>query len=138
MNNKIFCECENVKKKIDENINSLCNYLISIIDSHPEIVVEEDKTESGYEAYQVDINNQSIEIKSFKLILDIQNPEFELCINFSENSKSILIDHNNKKARDLYAIIKKKEELCGLNDILNTIEDINKKSGISIKGGLIK
>lgn len=132
MNNKISCDCENVKKKIDENITLLCDYLILLIDTHPEIVVEEDKTESGYENYQVDINNQSLKIKSFKLILDVKNPEFELCINFSENSKSILIDYNNKKARELYDIVKKKEELCGLNDILNTIEDINKKSGVYI------
>lgn len=134
MNNKISYDCENVKKKIDENITLLCDYLILLIDTHPEIVVEEDKTESGYENYQVDVNNQSLKIKSFKLILDVKNPEFELCINFSENSKSILIDYNNKKAKELYDIVKKKEELCGLNDILNTIEDINKKSGVYIKG----
>lgn len=132
MNNKISCDCEIVKKKIERNITLLCDYLILLIDTHPEIVVEEHKTEFGYENYQVDINNQSLKIKSFKLILDVKNPEFELCINFSENSKSILIDYNNKKARELYDIVKKKEELCGLNDILNTIEDINKKSGVYI------
>lgn len=131
MNYKISHDYENVKKKIDENINSLCDYLISIIDNHPELELIIDQMRS-IPRYVIDTEKLNIPIKEIKIKPSELNNDFILYLTFEFETdiEEIFIKGNNKRGQDLIQLIKMKSDLENLNKSLNRIQNINKKSGV--------
>lgn len=135
MNYKISHDYENIKKKIDKNINSLCDYLISIIDNYPELELIIDQTRS-IPRYVIDTEKLNIPIKEIKIKPSELNNDFILYLTFEFETdiEEIFIKGNNKRGQDLIQLIKMKSDLENLNKSLNKIQNINKKSGVFKKG----
>lgn len=132
MNYKISHDYENVKKEIDENINLLCDYIISIIDNHPEIELILNKLRYVVPEYIIDIEKLKIPIKEIKIKPSELNNDFILWLTFETDVEEIFIKGDNKRGQDLIRLIKMKSDLENLNKSLNRIQNINKKSGVYI------
>lgn len=135
MNYKISHDYENIKKKIDKNINSLCDYLISIIDNYPELELIIDQMRS-IPRYVIDTEKLNIPIKEIKIKPSELNNDFILYLTFEFETdiEEIFIKGNNKRGQGLIQLIKMKSDLENLNKSLNKIQNINKKSGVFKKG----
>lgn len=133
MNYTISHDYENVKKKIDKNINSLCDYLIKIIDTHPELDLMIDEMRS-IPRYVIDTEILKIPIKEIKIKPSELSNNFILWLTFETDVEEISIDGNIKRGQDLMELIKMKNDLDDVNKSLNKIQNINKKAGIFGKG----
>lgn len=133
MNYTISHDYENVKKKIDKNINSLCDYLIEIIDTHPELDLIIDEMRS-IPRYVIDTEDLKIPIKEIKIKPSELSNNFILWLTFETDVEEISIDGNIKRGQDLMELIKMKNNLDDVNKSLNKIQNINKKAGIFGKG----
>lgn len=133
MNYTISHDYENVKKKIDKNINSLCDYLIEIIDTHPELGLIIDQMRS-IPRYVIDTEDLKIPIKEIKIKPSELSNNFILWLSFETDVEEISIDGNIKRGQDLMELIKMKNNLDDVNKSLNKIQNINKKAGIFGKG----
>lgn len=133
MNYTISHDYENVKKKIDKNINSLCDYLIEIIDTHPELDLIIDEMRS-IPRYVIDTEDLKIPIKEIKIKPSELSNNFILWLTFETDVEEISIDGNIKRGQDLMELIKMKNNLDDVNKSLNKIQNINKKAGVFKKG----
>ena len=133
MNYTISNDYENTKKKINENIDSLCDYLIKIIDTHPELDLIIDQTRS-ISRYVIDTEILKIPIKEIRIKPNELNNNFILWLTFETDVEEIFIGRNNKRGQDLMELIKMKNDLDNVNSSLNKIQNINKKAGIFGKG----
>lgn len=133
MNYTISHDYENVKKKIDKNINSLCDYLIEIIDTHPELDLIIDEMRS-IPRYVIDTEDLKIPIKEIKIKPSELSNNFILWLTFETDVEEISINGNIKRGQDLMELIKMKNNLDDVNKSLNKIQNINKKAGIFGKG----
>lgn len=133
MNYTISHDYENVKKKIDKNINSLCDYLIEIIDTHPELDLIIDEMRS-IPRYVIDTEELKMPIKEIKIKPSELSNNFILWLTFETDVEEISIDGNIKRGQDLMELIKIKNNLDDVNKSLNKIQNINKKAGIFEKG----
>lgn len=133
MNYTISHDYENVKKKIDKNINSLCDYLINIIDTHPELDLIIDEMRS-IPRYVIDTEDLKIPIKEIKIKPSELSNNFILWLTFETDVEEISINGNIKRGQDLMELIKIKNNLDDVNKSLNKIQNINKKAGIFGKG----
>lgn len=133
MNYTISHDYENVKKKIDKNINSLCDYLIEIIDTHPELDLIIDQKRS-IPRYVIDTEELKMPIKEIKIKPSELSNNFILWLTFETDVEEISIDGNIKRGQDLMELIKIKNNLDDVNKSLNKIQNINKKAGIFEKG----
>lgn len=133
MNYTISHDYENAKKKIDKNIDSLCDYLIKIIDTHPELDLIIDQSRS-ISRYVIDTEILKIPIKEIRIKPNELNNNFILWLTFETDVEEIFIGRNNKRGQDLMELIKMKNDLDNVNNSLNKIQNINKKAGIFEKG----
>lgn len=135
MNYTISHDYENVKKKIDKNINSLCDYLIKIIDTHPELDLIIDQMRS-IPRYVINTEDLKIPIKEIKIKPSELSNNFILWLTFEFETdvEEIFINGNIKRGQDLMELIKMKNDLDNVNKSLNKIQNINKKAGIFEKG----
>lgn len=133
MNYTISHDYENVKKKIDKNINSLCDYLINIIDTHPELDLIIDEMRS-IPRYVIDTEDLKMPIKEIKIKPSELSNNFILWLTFETDVEEISINGNIKRGQDLMELIKIKNNLDDVNKSLNKIQNINKKAGIFGKG----
>lgn len=133
MNYTISNDYENAKKKIDKNIDSLCDYLIKIIDTHPELDLIIDQTRS-ISRYVIDTEILKIPIKEIRIKPNELNNNFILWLTFETDVEEIFIGRNNKRGQDLMELIKMKNDLDNVNNSLNKIQNINKKAGIFEEG----
>lgn len=131
MNYTISHDYENVKKKIDKNINSLCDYLIKIIDTHPELDLIIDQMRS-IPRYVINTEDLKIPIKEIKIKPSELSNNFILWLTFEFETdvEEIFINGNIKRGEDLMELIKMKNDLDDVNKSLNKIQNINKKAGV--------
>lgn len=131
MNYTISHDYENVKKKIDKNINSLCDYLIKIIDTHPELDLIIDQMRS-IPRYVINTEDLKIPIKEIKIKPSELSNNFILWLTFEFETdvEEIFINGNIKRGQDLMELIKMKNDLYDVNKSLNKIQNINKKAGV--------
>lgn len=131
MNYTISHDYENVKKKIDKNINSLCDYLIKIIDTHPELDLIIDQMRS-IPRYVINTEDLKIPIKEIKIKPSELSNNFILWLTFEFETdvEEIFINGNIKRGQDLMELIKMKNDLDDVNKSLNKIQNINKKAGV--------
>lgn len=131
MNYTISHDYENVKKKIDKNINSLCDYLIKIIDTHPELDLIIDQMRS-IPRYVINTEDLKIPIKEIKIKPSELSNNFILWLTFEFETdvEEIFINGNIKRGQDLIELIKMKNDLDDVNKSLNKIQNINKKAGV--------
>lgn len=131
MNYTISHDYENVKKKIDKNINSLCDYLIKIIDTHPELDLIINQMRS-IPRYVINTEDLKIPIKEIKIKPSELSNNFILWLTFEFETdvEEIFINGNIKRGQDLMELIKMKNDLDDVNKSLNKIQNINKKAGV--------
>lgn len=129
MNYTISHDYKNAKKKIDENINSLCDYLIKIVDTHPELDLIIDQMRS-IPRYVINTEDLKIAIKEIKIKPSELSNDFILWVTFETDVEEIFINGNIKRGQDLMELIKMKNDLEDVNNSLNKIQNINKKAGV--------